>query len=440
MICPSCHEQNDPLALVCFHCESPLAGPSIRRGMVIGSRYEILKWLGRGGMGTVYKAYDRVLEEEVAVKVLRAEVAASTDLTRRFRSEIKLARRVRQPNVCAIHEYGEDGDLRYISMELINGTDLKRLIQEAGRFETGEAFRVVRQIAEGLKAIHAIGVIHRDLKTANIMLDDRGLVHVMDFGIAKQFGAEAAASATATGHILGTPEYMSPEQARGEPLDPRTDIYALGIVMFEIFTGDVPFHGDTPVATLFKQIQDPPPVGDPRLPRSLSAVLEKPWRRTPAIATRSLPISSRTSTSPGRRRLTNRPTRSWPPSRMKRRSSRMRRRPRARRRSCHRPRCPTPEPRRPFASAARPRRRSRLRASRLRRRGCGRRSHAPPRRECRLPCPGRPRRPFHDGPHHHPFRHPRAGRWRTRTTQPPRRPRTFAATRWLRPRSSWPAY
>ena len=275
MICPSCHEQNDPLALVCFHCEAPLTGPAIRRGMVIGSRYEVLKWLGRGGMGTVYKAYDRVLEEEVAVKVLRAEVAASTDLTRRFRSEIKLARRVRQPNVCAIHEYGEDGDLRYISMELIDGTDLKHLIQEAGRFETSEAFSVVRQIAEGLKAIHAIGVIHRDLKTANIMLDDRGVVHVMDFGIAKQFGPEAAASATATGHILGTPEYMSPEQARGEPLDPRTDIYALGIVMFEVFTGDVPFHGDTPVATLFKQIQDPPPVGDPRLPRRLAAVLEK---------------------------------------------------------------------------------------------------------------------------------------------------------------------
>lgn len=275
VICPSCHAQNDPLALACFHCESPLPGHAIRRGMVIGGRYEILKWLGRGGMGTVYEAYDRVLEEEVAIKVLRAEVAASSDLTRRFRSEIKLARRVRQPNVCAIHEYGEDGDLRYISMELIDGTDLKRLIQESGRFDTNEAFDVTRQVAEGLKAIHAIGVIHRDLKTANIMLDGRRLVHVMDFGIAKQYGREASASATVTGHILGTPEYMSPEQARGEPLDPRTDIYALGIVMFEIFTGEVPFHGDTPVATLFKQLQDPPPVHDPRLPHGLSAILEK---------------------------------------------------------------------------------------------------------------------------------------------------------------------
>jgi serine/threonine protein kinase len=275
VICPACHEQNDPLALVCFHCESSLTGHAIHRGKVIGGRYEVLKWLGRGGMGAVYQVFDRVLEEEVAVKVLRAEVAASTDLTRRFRSEIKLARRVRQPNVCAIHEYGEDGDLRFISMELIDGTDLKRLIQASGRFETEEAFGITRQIAEGLKAIHAIGVIHRDLKAANIMLDQRRQVHVMDFGIAKQFGPQAAASATITGHILGTPEYMSPEQARGQPLDPRTDIYALGVVMFEIFTGEVPFQGETPVATLFKQLQDPPPVSDPRLPPPLSSVLGK---------------------------------------------------------------------------------------------------------------------------------------------------------------------
>jgi serine/threonine-protein kinase len=275
VLCPACHEQNDPLALVCFHCESPLSGHAIHRGKVIGGRYEVLKWLGRGGMGAVYQVFDRVLEEEVAVKVLRAEVAASTDLTRRFRSEIKLARKVRQPNVCAIHEYGEDGDLRFISMELIDGTDLKRLIQSSGRFEVDEAFGITRQIAEGLKAIHSIGVIHRDLKAANIMLDRRRQVHVMDFGIAKEFGPDAAASATITGHILGTPEYMSPEQARGQPLDPRTDIYALGIVMFEIFTGDVPFQGETPVATLFKQLQDPPPLNAPRRPRHLSAVLGK---------------------------------------------------------------------------------------------------------------------------------------------------------------------
>jgi serine/threonine-protein kinase len=275
VICPSCNEQNDPLALVCFACDFPLTGQAIRRGTVIGSRYEIRKWLGRGGMGTVYQAYDRVLEEDVAVKVLRPEVAASPDLTRRFRIEIKLARRVRHPNVCAIHEYGEDGDLRYISMELIEGTDLKKIIQKRGRLDRMEAFDVAVQMTEGLQAIHAIGVIHRDLKTANIMRDARGLVRLMDFGIAKQLGSEASASATATGHILGTPEYMSPEQARGDPLDPRSDIYALGIVIFEIFTGDVPFHGDTPVATLFKHLQDPPPLHDGRLPGGLARVLER---------------------------------------------------------------------------------------------------------------------------------------------------------------------
>ena len=226
-------------------------------------------------MGTVYEAHDHILEEVVAVKVLRPEIASSPELARRFRSEIRLARRVRHPNVCAIHEYGQDGELRYISMELIEGTDLKNLVHARGRLEPTEAFDVCLQVAAGLQAIHSIGVIHRDLKTANIMRDARGIVRLMDFGIAKQFGPEATAGSTATGHILGTPEYMSPEQARGEPLDPRTDIYALGIVIFEIFTGEVPFHGDTPVATLFKQIQDPPPLHDHRVPRELAIVLQK---------------------------------------------------------------------------------------------------------------------------------------------------------------------
>jgi len=275
LVCPSCHEHNDPQAIVCFACEAPLSRSAIRRGTLIAARYEVKKWLGRGGMGTVYHDHDRVLDEEVALKVLRADVAASADLTRRFRHEIKLARRIRHPNVCAIHEYGEDGDLRFISMELVEGTDLKKLIQQSGRLPSDVAFGVALEVAQGLQAIHGAGIIHRDLKTANIMRDARGVVRLMDFGIAKQFGAEVSQGATATGHVIGTPEYMSPEQARGEALDPRSDIYALGIVMFEIFTGDVPFHGDTPVATLFKQLQVPPPLHDGRLPPGLVRVLER---------------------------------------------------------------------------------------------------------------------------------------------------------------------
>jgi serine/threonine protein kinase len=206
-------------------------------------------------------------------------------MARRFRSEIKLARRVRHPNVCGIHEYGEDGDLRYISMELIQGTDLKQIVQGSGALPREEAYEVAIQLAEGLGAIHDVGIIHRDLKTANVMRDGRGLVRLMDFGIAKQLGVEASASATATGHILGTPEYMSPEQARSQPLDSRTDIYALGIVIFEIFTGRVPFHGDTPVATLLKHLQELPPLyarESTGIPAPLVRVLRTALAKDPA--------------------------------------------------------------------------------------------------------------------------------------------------------------
>ena len=284
MICPSCREENDAQAAACFSCGHPFTA-IIRRGALVDARYEVRERLGSGGMGTVYKAYDRVLEETVALKILRPEIAGSPEMARRFRSEIKLARRVRHPNVCGIHEYGEDRDLRYISMELIEGTDLKQIVQSSGALSPEEAYEVAIQLAEGLRAIHEVGIIHRDLKTANVMRDGRGRVRLMDFGIAKQLGVEATAGATGTGHILGTPEYMSPEQARSQPLDPRTDIYALGIVIFEIFTGRVPFHGDTPVATLLKHLQDPPPL-DARegegIPAPLVMVLRKALAKDPA--------------------------------------------------------------------------------------------------------------------------------------------------------------
>ncbi len=278
MICPACQQEDFDQAAGCFICGHQL-GATVRRGAIIGARYEILERLGSGGMGTVYKAKDRVLDDIVALKVLRPDVARTQDMERRFRSEIKLARRVRHPNVCGIHEYGEEGELRFIAMELIEGTDLKQILRNREALSLEEAFDIPLQLAEGLRAIHEAGIIHRDLKTANVMRDARGIVRLMDFGIAKQMGASATSStATMTGLILGTPEYMSPEQARGEPLDARSDIYALGIVIYEMFTGHVPFHGDTPVATLLKQVQDPPPLDPehaPGIPRPLVPVLKK---------------------------------------------------------------------------------------------------------------------------------------------------------------------
>lgn len=274
--CPSCGAENDPHASSCGQCARDLY--ALTNGTILSGRYEILEAAGRGGMGLVYKARDRELEETVAVKVLRGEKIAGEDTAGRFRAEIKLARKVRHPNVCAIHEYGQHGHLRFIAMEYVEGVDLRRVLRERGAFPPEEAYDVAIQIADGLQGIHDVGVIHRDLKPPNIMRDPRGLVRLMDFGIAKRLEAESAGPATITGQILGTPEYMSPEQAQGEKVDGRSDIYALGVVMFEMFTGELPFKADTPLATLMQHINTPPPLEGPRarrIPLPLIGVLKK---------------------------------------------------------------------------------------------------------------------------------------------------------------------
>jgi serine/threonine protein kinase len=279
MICPSCKSPNDDSAEACFTCGRALS--ALTQGSVIAGRYEVLSVLGKGGMGMVYKAHDRMLDETVAIKALRSEFANTPEMLKRFKHEIKLARKVSHRNVCRIHEIGEDGGVRYISMEYVEGTDIKQLARDRGGFlEADEAFDVAEQAADGLQAIHDVGIIHRDLKTSNIMRDPGGRVRLMDFGIAKE-GAErssGAGSLTLTGQIMGTPEYMSPEQCLGDKIDHRSDVYALGIVVYEIFTGNVPFRGDSPVATLFKHIQDPVPFEGPvaaRIPLPAVEVLRK---------------------------------------------------------------------------------------------------------------------------------------------------------------------
>jgi serine/threonine-protein kinase len=281
-VCPSCQAANDDAAETCFTCGSALSA-TLRQGSVVAGRYEIQAQLGKGGMGVVYRAHDRLLAEQVAIEVLRPEVARDAEISRRFQSEIKLARRVSHKNVCRIHEYGEDQGLRYISMEYMQGVDLRQVIRERGGLPADEAFTAALQIADGLSAIHDVGVIHRDLKTPNIMRDTRGQIRLMDFGIAKEWGA-AAASATATGLVMGTPEYMSPEQARGEKIDFRSDIYALGIVIFELFTGRLPFRAETPLATILKHLQEAPPLDGPegvRIPPAVREVLRKALAKNP---------------------------------------------------------------------------------------------------------------------------------------------------------------
>ena len=259
--CPACGAENEDAAEVCFHCRAVLS--AVTRGTLVASRYRILAPLGRGGMGAVYRAKDEVLDEEVALKILRPEVAGTPEMAARFRSEIKLARKVSHWNVCRIHEYGEDGALQYISMELITGGTLKDLLVD-GPLPPADAFEVAGQVAEGLAAIHKVGIIHRDLKSANVMIAADGTAKVMDFGIAK--AAAAGTDAGSTGYVLGSPEYMSPEQARGRRADFRSDLYSLGVVVFEAFTGHVPFRGPTPVATLMMHVEAPPPVDDPAVP------------------------------------------------------------------------------------------------------------------------------------------------------------------------------
>ncbi len=275
LICPACEAENEATAATCVSCGKDLLG--LGPGSVVANKYEILSLLGKGGMGIVFKARDRQLDEVVALKVLRTDAVITPEMSKRFRAEIKMARKVTHKNVCRIHEYGEAGGLQYISMAFMEGVDLKHVLKEQGALAPAEAYEVAIAVAEGLQAVHDEGIIHRDLKTANIMRDAKGVVRLMDFGIAKQV-EEGVHGLTATGMIVGTPEYMSPEQCRGVKVDSRSDIYALGIVVYELFTGRTPFRGDTAITTIIKHLQESPPLEGPEaagIPAAMIPVLAK---------------------------------------------------------------------------------------------------------------------------------------------------------------------
>ena len=314
MNCPSCRAENEADTGSCTACGATLAEPTqvfvttvdLRAGTLFHGRYEIQSHLGRGGMGMVYQARDRTLDEVVAIKVLRPDFGQDPRMAERFRSEIKLARRVRHRNVCAIHDYGEDQGLLYISMELVEGVDLKKVLRERGGLPAAEAYDLAIQITDGLQAVHDAGIIHRDLKSPNIMVDGKGVARLMDFGVAKRLGE---GTVTATGNIVGTPEYMSPEQAQGRRADFRSDIYALGIVVYEMFTGRVPFRGETPISTILKHINDPPPLDGPPavgIPADLKPVLRRCLAKDASeryASARETGEAFRDARSPSRRQL-----------------------------------------------------------------------------------------------------------------------------------------
>src|SRR5438552_11905621 len=237
-------------------------GVNVQRGDVFAARYDILSTLGKGGMGVVYRAHDRQLDEDVALKVLRPEVVKDDPtLLERFKQEIKLARRITHRNVLRTHDFGETAGTPYISMEYLEGVALKDLLRNKGALPLGVGLRIAKQMCQGLEAAHQQGVVHRDIKPQNVLiLPETGDLKIMDFGIARVSEMKAgAAGLTSTGTVMGTPDYMPPEQAQGQPADFRSDIYSLGIVFYEIFTGHLPFSGDTVMAVVLAHIQRPAP-------------------------------------------------------------------------------------------------------------------------------------------------------------------------------------
>jgi eukaryotic-like serine/threonine-protein kinase len=245
---------------------------ALRVGSVLGDRYEILQQLGEGGMGAVYKVHDRELERVIALKVIRPELAQTPEVLNRFKQELIIARKVTHKNVSRIYDLADADGVKIITMEFIDGRSLSSLLQEKGKLEPKEAAAVIVQVCRALEAAHAEGVIHRDLKPQNIMLDGHDRVIVMDFGIARSI---EIGSMTQTGVLLGTPAYMSPEQAKGEELDARSDLFALGIIFYELLTGNSPYKAETALESLYKRTTQPvrPPIEvAPRIPKPLSDI------------------------------------------------------------------------------------------------------------------------------------------------------------------------
>jgi serine/threonine-protein kinase len=244
-------------------------------------RYRIVRKLGAGGIGAVFLAHDLSLDETVALKVLKPMADAADDVLGRFKTEIKITRRIVHPNVVRTYDFGECGSLPYVAMEYVDGRDLKRALREVGRFSLTEGIRIVRAVCGALDAAHRLDVVHRDIKPQNILLDAQGEVKLIDFGIAK---IKDAVTATLTEMFIGTPEYISPEMALGNPVDRRTDVYSVGVVMYEVFCGTTPFRGGTLVSLLQRHVGEspkPPRELAPDLPVALEAAILRSLAKDP---------------------------------------------------------------------------------------------------------------------------------------------------------------
>ena len=291
MKCGRCQHENPPDTVYCGKCAAPLGiqesgslfqthtlqfpTKALTKGSTFANRYDVLEELGRGGMGRVYKVFDRRVKEEVALKLLRSDIADDPNMVERFSNELKFARKIVHRNVARMYDLGEEEGVLYITMEFVPGEDLKAFIKRAGRLSYEKSIAIIEQVCEGLTEAHKLGLVHRDLKPQNIMIDKAGNAHIMDFGIARSLDTEGITDA---GAVIGTPDYMSPEQVGGEDVDQRSDLYSLGVILYEMVTGRVPFQADSAFAVGMKHKSETPQAPhaiNPQIPDDLSRLIMK---------------------------------------------------------------------------------------------------------------------------------------------------------------------
>lgn len=261
----------------------PAGIPLLATGELFAGRFEIQGKIGSGGMGMVYRALDRELGDPVAVKTLRPELVTEPGLIERFKSEIRLARHISSKHVVRTHDIGECDGVYYLTMEYVEGITVRELLDTRGRLGVAPTLAIARQLADSLIAAHEQGVVHRDIKPQNLLLDPSGVLKVMDFGIARPAGGTSGL--TETGMLVGTPAYMAPEQMLGENVDQRADLYAVGVVLFECLLGRLPFDAASAVALIAKVLRESPPdpaALDPEIPRAVSDLVRRLLAKEPA--------------------------------------------------------------------------------------------------------------------------------------------------------------